>query len=84
MNRIKQSINNIAQRPNDDHGLSIECTCLFTSTHVSPGIAYASPEPNSFSFNSPKGACSGCNGLGEILKSINQRLPNKNLSINKG
>ena len=32
----------------------------------STGIAYTSPEPNSFSFNSPKGACSDCNGLGRI------------------
>ena len=51
----------------------------------SSGIAYASPEPNSFSFNSPKGACSGCNGLGEISKiDVQKILPNKNLSINKG
>ena len=49
------------------------------------GIAYASPEPNSFSFNSPKGACSHCNGLGRISEiDIEKILPNKNLSINKG
>ena len=28
------------------------------------GIAYPNPEPNTFSFNSPKGACDKCNGLG--------------------
>tara|TARA_B110000967_G_scaffold42511_1_gene42502 strand:- start:7858 stop:10689 length:2832 start_codon:yes stop_codon:yes gene_type:complete len=28
------------------------------------GIAYPNPEPNTFSFNSPKGACDHCNGLG--------------------
>ena len=28
------------------------------------GIAYPNPEPNTFSFNSPKGACPSCNGLG--------------------
>ena len=28
------------------------------------GIAYPNPEPNTFSFNSPKGACDACNGLG--------------------
>ncbi len=51
----------------------------------STGIAYASPEPNSFSFNSPKGACSYCNGLGMVSKiDIEKILPNKNLSINKG
>ena len=30
----------------------------------STGISYALPEPNSFSFNSPKGMCKKCNGLG--------------------
>jgi len=30
------------------------------------GISYQNPEPNSFSFNSPKGACESCKGLGEI------------------
>ena len=29
------------------------------------GIAYENPEPNNFSFNSPKGACNSCNGLGK-------------------
>ena len=28
------------------------------------GISYPEPEPNLFSFNSPYGACSFCNGLG--------------------
>jgi excinuclease ABC subunit A len=37
------------------------------------GISYPNPEPNLFSFNSPKGACPSCNGLG----SINQINPNK-------
>ncbi|MBR6331253.1 MAG: excinuclease ABC subunit UvrA, partial [Bacteroidales bacterium] len=30
------------------------------------GISYPEPEPNTFSFNSPYGACPKCNGLGEI------------------
>ena len=30
------------------------------------GIAYEEPAPNSFSFNSPYGACPECNGLGSI------------------
>ena len=34
------------------------------------GIAYPNPEPNTFSFNSPKGACNKCNGLG-ITNEIN-------------
>ncbi len=34
------------------------------------GISYPNPEPNSFSFNSPKGACSTCNGLGKVNKKL--------------
>ena len=49
------------------------------------GIAYPSPEPNSFSFNSPKGACSKCNGLG-ITNEINfeKVIPNHSISIKSG
>ncbi len=49
------------------------------------GIAYRNPEPNSFSFNSPKGACKACNGLGKYkIVDVEKILPNKELSINKG
>ncbi|MDG1349424.1 MAG: excinuclease ABC subunit UvrA [Flavobacteriales bacterium] len=49
------------------------------------GIAYKNPEPNSFSFNSPKGACKACNGLGKYkIVDVEKILPNKDLSINKG
>tara|TARA_B110000003_G_scaffold113243_1_gene115826 strand:+ start:8134 stop:10956 length:2823 start_codon:yes stop_codon:yes gene_type:complete len=49
------------------------------------GIAYPNPEPNSFSFNSPKGACSKCNGLG-ITNEINYEkvIPNTDISIKNG
>ena len=49
------------------------------------GISYPNPEPNSFSFNSPKGACSTCNGLGRINQvNINKVIPNKSISIKSG
>jgi excinuclease ABC subunit A len=49
------------------------------------GIAYKNPEPNSFSFNSPKGACNTCNGLGKFkFVDIEKVIPNKDLSINNG
>jgi len=49
------------------------------------GISYPNPEPNTFSFNSPKGACRNCNGLG-ISPQINLKkiIPNPKLSIRKG
>ncbi len=51
----------------------------------STGLAYNNPEPNSFSFNSPKGACQTCNGLG-FFKSVdrNKIIPNDKISINNG
>ena len=49
------------------------------------GIAYKNPEPNNFSFNSPKGACPSCNGLGFHKKAdIKKLIPDNKLSINRG
>lgn len=49
------------------------------------GISYPTPEPNSFSFNSPKGACPKCNGLGNLkVASIEKIIPNENLSLKNG
>ncbi len=51
----------------------------------SSGISYPNPEPNNFSFNSPKGACSNCNGIGELYKvNINKIVPDDSLSIKNG
>jgi excinuclease ABC subunit A len=49
------------------------------------GISYQNPEPNLFSFNSPKGACDHCNGLGTVNE-INTKkiIPNPKLSIKAG
>ena len=49
------------------------------------GIAYPNPEPNSFSFNSPKGACEECNGLGIVKHTTFQKLvPDTKISISAG
>jgi excinuclease ABC subunit A len=49
------------------------------------GISYDEPQPNSFSFNSPYGACEHCEGLGEVAEvNINYIIPDKTKSINKG
>ena len=49
------------------------------------GIAYPNPEPNTFSFNSPRGACSTCNGLG-TTNEINplKVIPDSSVSIKSG
>lgn len=49
------------------------------------GIAYQDPEPNTFSFNSPYGACPKCNGLGTIITvDMNKIIPDPSLSLRKG
>ncbi len=49
------------------------------------GISYEEPEPNSFSFNSPRGYCQQCKGIGhtEIIN-INSIIPDYSLSIQNG
>lgn len=49
------------------------------------GISYDEPQPNSFSFNSPYGACPKCDGLGYIFE-IDKKtvIPDRKLSIQKG
>lgn len=49
------------------------------------GIAYKDPEPNTFSFNSPYGACPTCNGLGTVSEmDMEKVMPDRRLSIRKG
>ncbi|MCK9447443.1 MAG: excinuclease ABC subunit UvrA [Bacteroidales bacterium] len=49
------------------------------------GISYSEPEPNTFSFNSPYGACPKCNGLGKITQiDLQKIIPDPSLSIKKG
>jgi len=49
------------------------------------GISYNDPAPNIFSFNSPYGACTKCNGLGHILEiDIDKIIPVKTKSIKSG
>lgn len=51
----------------------------------SSGISYPNPEPNNFSFNSPKGACSTCNGIGTLYQvNVDKIIPDPNLSIKNG
>jgi excinuclease ABC subunit A len=49
------------------------------------GLSYDEAQPNTFSFNSPYGACSQCNGLGFISEvALESIIPDKKKSINKG
>ena len=49
------------------------------------GISYPNPEPNNFSFNSPKGMCPKCKGLGHLHEvNLEKIVPNPDLSISNG
>ncbi|HBI00602.1 MAG TPA: excinuclease ABC subunit UvrA [Flavobacterium sp.] len=60
---------------------------FFSRTLMCPtsGISYPNPEPNNFSFNSPKGACDHCNGLGTVNEiNLKKIIPNPKLTIKQG
>lgn len=49
------------------------------------GLSYDEPQPNTFSFNSPYGACPNCNGLGIVSEvAVENIIPDRSKSINKG
>lgn len=51
----------------------------------SSGISYPKPEPNNFSFNSPKGMCPNCRGLGQLHKvNLDKVVPDQSMSIKQG
>ena len=54
-------------------------------TDPEAGISYEDPSPNSFSFNSPYGACPSCNGMG-VVEEITEEsiIPDRSLSITRG
>src|SRR3989338_7097322 len=59
---------------------------LFSEKFACPycNISIQEVEPRIFSFNTPHGACSACNGLGTILNVDKDLVFNNNLSINEG
>lgn len=49
------------------------------------GISYEEPSPNTFSFNSPYGACPKCKGLGSVYQvNMQEVMPDLNKSIKEG
>lgn len=59
---------------------------LFSERFACPvcNVSIAEIEPRSFSFNSPHGACSTCNGIGTLLKIDPKLIFNPNLTIAEG
>ena len=60
---------------------------LLFSRHLSCpvcSISYEEPAPNTFSFNSPYGACPACNGLGEVKQfDLGLIVPDESRSVNE-
>ena len=60
----------------------------FYSRHLmcpTTGEAFEEPAPHTFSFNSPKGACPECNGLGEkAVFDLSKIIPDASLSVREG
>ena len=60
---------------------------IFSEKFACPehGLSLPEIEPRTFSFNSPQGACSGCDGLGvKLTVDPDLVIPNKSLSISEG
>lgn len=88
--RLTESIK-VAMHYGDDIIMVLEHegdTARFFSRHLmcpTTGISYSKPEPNNFSFNSPKGACPCCNGLGTINEINHLKIiPDPKISIKGG
>lgn len=88
--RLTESIK-VAMHYGDDIIMVLEHegeVARFFSRHLmcpTTGISYSKPEPNNFSFNSPKGACPCCNGLGTINEINHLKIiPDPAISINAG
>lgn len=77
--KIAKGIIKISDKENKTYHFSKFLMCPTT------GVSYDEPQPNSFSFNSPYGACAECDGLGYIFD-IDEAsvIPNKKLSILNG
>ncbi len=59
----------------------------FSKTFMCPttGLSYNDPAPHTFSFNSPQGACTNCNGIGTVIFIDKSKIiPNYELSIASG
>ena len=79
---MKMAKGSVAVLDNDTNESSFFSRALMCAD---TGISYDDPAPNLFSFNSPFGACTKCNGLG-VISQIDQKklIPNPKLSIKRG
>ncbi len=80
--QLKKTKQKAKLEPNDNSTARFFSRSLMCPTS---GIAYDEPQPNLFSFNSPYGACTHCNGLGVVSEiDIQKIVPHPQKSIKKG
>jgi excinuclease ABC subunit A len=88
--RISQSVQQSLKMGNDLMFLLIHQSekIIQYSRHLmceDTGLSYEEPSPNTFSFNSPYGACSTCRGLGQIsVIDLEAIIPDPSLSVRQG
>lgn len=87
--RIRESINSSLRHGDGVMMIQMEDGTIshFSKNLMDPqtGLAYDDPAPNTFSFNSPYGACPECHGLGHIDEiSKESVIPDPSLSISRG
>jgi excinuclease ABC subunit A len=88
--RISQSVQQSLKMGNDLMFLLLNQTgkVIQYSRHLmceDTGISYEEPSPNTFSFNSPYGACETCRGLGQIsVIDLEAIIPDPSLSVRQG
>jgi len=88
--RLKKSLQNAMQQGDGVMMLLEKETeaVRYLSRHLmcpTSGISYNEPAPHNFSFNTPKGACPHCKGLGVVNEiDIEKIIPDRQLSIAKG
>lgn len=77
--KIAKGIIKVSDKENNVYHFSKYLMCPTT------GISYDEPQPNTFSFNSPYGACPECDGLGYVFDiDEDSVIPNRKLSILNG
>ena len=89
LKRLEESVEIALSQGNDSILIIDDCNKLnyYSKNLVCPetGISFDKPEPNSFSFNSPKGMCKDCSGLGvKNIVDMNLLIPDYNKSIYNG
>jgi excinuclease ABC subunit A len=87
--RISQSVNQCLTIGKDLMFIEIEGGKVISYSRQlmceETGISYEEPSPNSFSFNSPYGACPTCKGLGNVYTiDMEEILPDKTISVKAG